>query len=66
MGRWQTKQTTTGGVTVRGLTVRSLRLQAAGLDADFLDFATRSNRGVQGAPAEYAYEYLLVVGGKKG
>jgi SAM-dependent methyltransferase len=33
----------------------------AALDADFLDFATRANRGPAGGPAEYAYEYLLVV-----
>jgi SAM-dependent methyltransferase len=33
----------------------------AQLDRDFLDFATRSNRGRPGGPAEYAYEYLLVV-----
>lgn len=33
----------------------------ARLDRDFLDFATRSNRGRPGGPAEYAYEYLLVV-----
>ena len=36
----------------------------AALDRDFLDFATRSNRGVPGRPAEYAYEYLLVVARK--
>ncbi len=34
------------------------------LDRDFLDFATRSNRGVPGGPAEYPYEYLLVVARK--
>ena len=36
----------------------------AALDGDFLDFATRANRGVPGGPAEYAYEYLLVVARK--
>ncbi len=35
--------------------------RTAALDRDFLDFATRSNRGEPGGPAEYAYEYLLVV-----
>ena len=35
--------------------------RAAALDRDFLDFATRSNRGAPGGPAEYHYEYLLVV-----
>jgi len=30
------------------------------LDREFLEFATRSNRGVTGGPAEYHYEYLLV------
>jgi 2-polyprenyl-6-hydroxyphenyl methylase/3-demethylubiquinone-9 3-methyltransferase len=34
----------------------------AALDRDFLDFATRSSRrGPKGDPAEYEYEYLLVV-----
>jgi hypothetical protein len=41
-------------------------LAAAGLADDFdremLDFATRTNRGPAGGPAEYPYEYLLVVG----
>jgi ubiquinone/menaquinone biosynthesis C-methylase UbiE len=31
------------------------------LDRDLLEFATRSNRGAPGAPAEYRYEYLCVV-----
>ncbi|HSI98530.1 MAG TPA: SAM-dependent methyltransferase, partial [Gaiellaceae bacterium] len=35
------------------------------LDHDFLEFATRSNRGAPGGPAEYAYEYLLVVARKR-
>jgi 2-polyprenyl-6-hydroxyphenyl methylase/3-demethylubiquinone-9 3-methyltransferase len=35
--------------------------RAAALDRDFLDFAERSNRGPAGGPAEYEYEYLLVV-----
>ena len=34
----------------------------AALDRDFLEFATRSNQAPPGAPAEYRYEYLLVVG----
>jgi SAM-dependent methyltransferase len=33
----------------------------AALDRDFMDFATRSNSGPAGGPAEYRYEYLLVV-----
>jgi ubiquinone/menaquinone biosynthesis C-methylase UbiE len=36
----------------------------AALDRDFLEFATRSNSGAPGAPAEYRYEYLLAVGRK--
>jgi ubiquinone/menaquinone biosynthesis C-methylase UbiE len=32
------------------------------LDRSFLAFATRSNVGPRGGPAEYPYEYLLVVG----
>jgi SAM-dependent methyltransferase len=35
--------------------------RAAALDRDFLDFATQANRGPAGGPAEYEYEYLLVV-----
>jgi ubiquinone/menaquinone biosynthesis C-methylase UbiE len=36
------------------------------LDRDFLDFATRSNRGALDGQAEYHYEYLLVVARKGG
>ena len=38
----------------------------AALDRDFLEFATRSNQAPPGAPAEYPYEYLLVVGRTRG
>ncbi len=38
---------------------------AAALDRDFLEFATRSNQGPPGGPAEYRYEYLLVVGRRR-
>lgn len=31
------------------------------LDEDFLDFAIRTNTGPAGSPAEYVYEYLLVL-----
>ena len=34
----------------------------AALDRDFLEFATRSNQAPPDRPAEYPYEYLLVVG----
>ena len=34
----------------------------AALDRDFLEFATRSNQAPPDRPAEYRYEYLLVVG----
>jgi SAM-dependent methyltransferase len=40
--------------------------RAAAFDRDFLDFATRSNRAAPGSPAEYPYEYLLVVARKRG
>jgi ubiquinone/menaquinone biosynthesis C-methylase UbiE len=40
--------------------------RAAALDRDFLDFATRANRGAPNEPAEYPYEYLLVVARKRG
>ncbi len=39
--------------------------RAAALDREFLDFATRSNRGTRGGPPEYHYEYLLVVARKR-
>ena len=35
--------------------------RAAALDRDFLEFATRTNSGPPEGPAEYRYEYLLVV-----
>ena len=34
----------------------------AALDRDFLEFATRANQAPPDQPAEYPYEYLLVVG----
>ena len=40
--------------------------RAASLDREFLEFATRSNRGTPEGPAEYHYEYLLVVARKRG
>ncbi len=40
--------------------------RAAAFDRDFLEFATRSNRGAPEGPAEYHYEYLLVVALKGG
>jgi ubiquinone/menaquinone biosynthesis C-methylase UbiE len=39
--------------------------RAAALDRDFLEYATRSNRGAPEGPAEYHYEYLLVVATKR-
>jgi 2-polyprenyl-3-methyl-5-hydroxy-6-metoxy-1,4-benzoquinol methylase len=38
--------------------------RVAALDREFLEFATRSNRAAAGKPAEYRYEYLLVVARK--
>jgi SAM-dependent methyltransferase len=35
--------------------------RAAALDRDFLEFATRANSGPPEGPAEFRYEYLLVV-----
>lgn len=46
----------------RSLADQPARLAA--LDRDFLEFATRSNRGVPNRPAEYHYQYLLVVARK--
>ena len=39
--------------------------RAAALDHDFLEFATRANSGPPEGPAEYRYEYLLVVARKR-
>ena len=39
--------------------------QLAALDRDLLAFATRLNQGSPNGPAEYRYEYLLVVGRKR-
>ena len=39
------------------------RLEA--LDRDFLEFATRCNRGAPDGPAEYPYEYLSIVAVKR-
>jgi SAM-dependent methyltransferase len=39
--------------------------RVAALDRDFLDFAIRADQGPPGGPAEYPYEYLLVVGRKQ-
>ena len=39
--------------------------RVAELDREALEFATRSNRGAPGGPAEYPYEYLLVVARKR-
>ena len=39
--------------------------RTAAVDRDFLGFATRTNSGPADGPAEYRYEYLLVVGRKR-
>ena len=39
--------------------------RAAALDRDFRAFAVRNNRGAPAGPAEYPYEYLLVVARKR-
>jgi ubiquinone/menaquinone biosynthesis C-methylase UbiE len=39
--------------------------RAEALDRDFLEFATQSNSGPPEGPAEYSYEYLLVVARKR-
>jgi len=39
--------------------------RVAQLDREFLDFATRTNRGLPEGPSEYHYEYLLVVAQKR-
>ncbi len=39
--------------------------RSAALDRDLLEFATRADSGPSGGPAEYRYEYLLVVARKR-
>jgi len=39
--------------------------RVAALDQDMLDFATRTNSGPPGGPAEYRYDYLLVIARKR-
>jgi ubiquinone/menaquinone biosynthesis C-methylase UbiE len=39
--------------------------RATALDRDFLDFASRANSGPPEGPAEYRYEYLLVIARKR-
>ena len=39
--------------------------RAAAFDRESLEFAERANRGAPGGPAEYHYQYLLVVAGKR-
>jgi 2-polyprenyl-6-hydroxyphenyl methylase/3-demethylubiquinone-9 3-methyltransferase len=40
--------------------------RAAALDREFLEFVMEENRGAPEGPAEYRYEYLLVVARKRG
>lgn len=39
--------------------------RSAALDRDLLEFATRADSGPSGGPAEYRYEYLLVIARKR-
>jgi hypothetical protein len=39
--------------------------RAAALDREFMEFATRENRGAPRGPVEYHYEYLLVIARKR-
>ena len=39
--------------------------RAAALDREFLEYAERANSAEPGGPAEYRYEYLLVVARKR-
>jgi hypothetical protein len=38
----------------------------AAFERDFFDYATRSRRGTTEGPAEYPYEYLLVIARRRG
>jgi SAM-dependent methyltransferase len=50
-------------VTIRAALADDPKRTAA-FDRDFLAFATRANTGAAGGPAEYRYEYLLVIARK--
>ena len=52
---------TFGPVVAVYASLADLPERRAALDRDFLGYATRANRGRPGGPAEYPYEYLLVV-----
>ena len=40
--------------------------RSAALDRNFLEFATRANSGPPEGPAEYRYEYLVLIARKRG
>jgi ubiquinone/menaquinone biosynthesis C-methylase UbiE len=55
---------TFGPVVATYATLAEEPQRAAALDQDFLDFATRTNTGPPDGPAQYRYEYLLVIARK--
>jgi ubiquinone/menaquinone biosynthesis C-methylase UbiE len=55
---------TFGPVVATYAALRDRPERTAALDRDFLQYAKRANRGAPGGPAEYPYEYLLVVARK--
>lgn len=52
---------TFGPVVATYASLRGEPERLAALDASFMDFATRANSGRPGGPAEYRYDYLLVL-----
>jgi 2-polyprenyl-6-hydroxyphenyl methylase/3-demethylubiquinone-9 3-methyltransferase len=57
-------ETTFGPMIAIRAALSSDPARARAFDEDFLDFVTRGNRGAPGRPAEYPYEYLLVLARK--
>ncbi len=58
-------ETTFGPVIAMRASLADRPEAAAALDRDLLDFAVRENRGGEGGPAEYPYEYVLAVARKR-
>lgn len=52
-------------IAVRGLLAADAD-RAAAFDREFREYVTLGNTGAPGGPAEYPYEYLLVVARKRG
>lgn len=59
-------KTTFGPAVAIGASLADQPERAAAFERDFLAFATRSNQGTPAGPAEYRYQYLLMLARKGG